>query len=383
MESKNLVEPCQERMQTYFDINHNNELQIVGKLVKGHSKAGMISLEDLGSGYISVCTKLGCTYVDSKCRPNEVPSWTLSQIDNQLLDRLQRNRRQKSFFVMKDGINFCFSRQEGLSGARDNILAEFFLDQVVMRVKILPLKYKTIKNPIHFYGELVKTKAGAEYLRQSKHLEKFRQDILSTDTPLVAKRAALWALGHIGANELGIRLIIDADLIQPIINLAENADFLSLRGTCIYIIGMLSNTNNGKHAIQKYDWIASRTKGINSVCLPRDPRTLFTINEYKFEGSITTDPAVNAAFKCLNSQIPLNDEEKDIIKNICNLLNSVYEVQAISELRKKSETKPELFQNPKVFEHVLLLLEVYRFRPKGRKFIFNLFEGLLFNDGII
>ena len=39
---------------------------------------------------------------------------------------------------MKDGINFCFSRVEGLSGARESILAEFFLDQVVMRIKILP-----------------------------------------------------------------------------------------------------------------------------------------------------------------------------------------------------------------------------------------------------
>jgi hypothetical protein len=82
MESKNLAEPIMERMQIYFDINTNNELQIVVKLVKGHSKAGKLSLEDLCNCYISVCTKLGGTYVDSKCHPNEVPSWTLSQIDN-------------------------------------------------------------------------------------------------------------------------------------------------------------------------------------------------------------------------------------------------------------------------------------------------------------
>jgi len=29
---------------------------------------------------------------------------------------------------MKDGINFCFSRQEGTSGVANNILGEFFLD---------------------------------------------------------------------------------------------------------------------------------------------------------------------------------------------------------------------------------------------------------------
>lgn len=79
MESKNFEKPIEERMQTYFDISTNNELQLVGKLVKGHSKAGKISLEDLGqNGYISVCTKLGAKYVDRKCCENDVPSWTLS-----------------------------------------------------------------------------------------------------------------------------------------------------------------------------------------------------------------------------------------------------------------------------------------------------------------
>ena len=114
---------------------------------------------------------------------------------------------------MKDGINFCFSRHEDAAGPRQNILAEFFLDQVVLRVKILPVKYKTIKNPIHFYGELVKTKASADFLRQSKHLEIFRKDILSAESSLIQKRAALWALGHIGANEWGIPLIQEHDLV--------------------------------------------------------------------------------------------------------------------------------------------------------------------------
>ena len=33
------------------------------------------------------------------------------------------------------------------------------------------------------------------------------------------------------------------------LKLAENAETLSLRGTCIYIIGMLSNTSIGRSAI--------------------------------------------------------------------------------------------------------------------------------------
>jgi hypothetical protein len=71
------------------------------------------------------------------------------------------------------------------------------------------------------------------------------------------------------------------------------------------------------------------------VCLPRDPRTLFTVAPYKYEGSVSGDERIARAFAILKSQIPLKPEEEDVIKNIGNLLNSVYEVQAISELRKK------------------------------------------------
>jgi len=238
---------------------------------------------------------------------------------------------------MKDGINFCFVRHEGAS-SNGNILAEFFLDQVVLKVKILPEKHKTIKSPIHFYGELVKTKAGADHLRKSKHLERFRSDILSSETSLMVKRAALWALGHIGSNEHGIKLILENDLVQPIINLAENAEFLSLRGTCIYIIGMLSNTPVGKHSIQKYNWIPSKTKGITSVCLPKNPQTLFTVENYEYKGSIADDESISEAFDNLKKSITLTADEEEVVKNISNLLNSVYEVQAIADLRKKIET---------------------------------------------
>ena len=112
MEGQNLGVNVTERMQTYFDIGNNNEILLVGKLISGHSKAGKISLEELGNGYISVCTKLGCTYVDSKCRPNEVASWTLSQIDNNVRERILRNKKQRTFYVMKDGISFQFVRQQ-------------------------------------------------------------------------------------------------------------------------------------------------------------------------------------------------------------------------------------------------------------------------------
>jgi rapamycin-insensitive companion of mTOR len=66
---------------------------------------------------------------------------------------------------------------------------------------------------------------------------------------MLKKRAALWAVGHIGSSDHGIKLVLEQELVQPLIKLAETADTLSLRGTCIYIIGMLSNTNMGRSQI--------------------------------------------------------------------------------------------------------------------------------------
>ena len=147
-------------------------------MIPGHSRAGRISLEELGDGYISAALKLGANYVDSKCKPNDVPSWTMSQIDKQVRDRLTRNTKQNTFLVMKDGIHFVFQKQNSNSQSNYNgngsVLSQFFLDSVIFRVKILPEKHKTIKNPTHFYGELVKTALGAQYLRKEKHLEKFK-----------------------------------------------------------------------------------------------------------------------------------------------------------------------------------------------------------------
>ena len=107
---------------------------------------------------------------------------------------------------------------------------------------------------------------------------------------------------------------------------------------------------------------------------------MFNINGYDFEGTITEDDRINQAFETIQKEIKLNEEEQEVVKNISNLLNSVYELQAINDLRKKLENKQELFTSANVFEHVCLLLQVYRFRPKARKFVFNLFETLLFGN---
>jgi len=50
------------------------------------------------------------------------------------------------------------------------------------------------------------------------------------------KRAALWTIGHIGSSEYGFKLIQEADILKVIVDLAENAESLSIRGLVIEIL---------------------------------------------------------------------------------------------------------------------------------------------------
>jgi rapamycin-insensitive companion of mTOR len=147
-----------------------------------------------------------------------------------------------------------------------------------------------IETPVHLFGELVKTKKGTDLIRSRDDIKKWRLSLLDDSTQSQEKRSILWTLGHIGSQENGMKLILETSLIKDIIDMAENAQILSLRGTCIYIIGMMCRTSIGRREIQKYNWLFSKSQvasGAVSVCLPRDPKHLFKVETGQFEGSIT------------------------------------------------------------------------------------------------
>ena len=187
-----------------------------------------------------------------------------------------------------------------------------FLEQVVFKVQILPQKYKIIDTPVHLFGELVKTKDGTDYIKQQDNIRKFKEQLLDEKTQSNEKRAILWTIGHIGSHENGIKLILETSLIKDVIDMAENSMTISLRGTCIYIIGMLCRTQIGRREIQKHNWIFSKSQvasGVVTVCLPRDPRKLFTIQQPTFQGSITCQEKVLRNFETIKEKLPLDKDE--------------------------------------------------------------------------
>lgn len=176
--------------------------------------------------------------------------------------------------------------------------------------------------PSHIYGELTRTIEGCEVLAKrkvvSELLAKARQLYnvctmavptagrvtvlspasstnttapLTPQTPLVDTpssraevlaaykelQAALWSLGHIGSNELGCALILEADrrFVTWCIEGVYSCTYYSLRATFFYVLGLLSRTQQGSRRLLKHGWDSAPRDGNSAVAFPLRASNLF------------------------------------------------------------------------------------------------------------
>ena len=105
--------------------------------------------------------------------------------------------------------------------------------------------------PPHFYRELARTEEGCKLLRQSGHFYEFASTVrdfrLDDDDSesLVKVKGSLWAIGNIGSMDLGAPFLEEDDIVQHVIRIAEGAEFMSVRGTACFALGLVSRTLHG------------------------------------------------------------------------------------------------------------------------------------------
>lgn len=112
------------------------------------------------------------------------------------------------------------------------------------------------KIPLHFYGELVKTPLGVKMIQDHNIIDSCFESIKNTKETILNKRAALWAIGNICYSKEGIKKVKDMKFIDHLVPLAEQSDILSLRGTCLYVLNMISNTEQGRIELERQEWIS-------------------------------------------------------------------------------------------------------------------------------
>lgn len=138
--------------------------------------------------------------------------------------------------------------------------------------------------PPHFYRELARTAEGCRLLEQSGHFDEFawtirdfRLDEEDTESLLKAK-GSLWAVGNIGSMEFGAPFL-DADLVRQIVQIAECAQVLTMRGTAFFVLGLISRSRHGLGVLRGVGWDSAVNQEGESLglCLPADFARLFLV----------------------------------------------------------------------------------------------------------
>ena len=263
--------------------------------------------------------------------------------------------------------------------SNDKKSQRMFLKSVDFTLQLLPRKSLTVPMPPHLYGELAKTQFGCGILRNSGHISEFLHTIRDPGCVPLERRAALWALGLIAATSRGFDMIKKKsdEFVATVLQLAVSSPLLSLRGTCFYILGLISRSAPGRRALNAHGW-ESPSDSQATIAVPVDTTCLFNLPDYKYEGSTaecdlpTTDVPVEGG--------SLKSEWKDVLKLIGNLSSHITQKEAHATLNRLKSDKPHLFEEPELKLHVAKLLERYHFRLPARQFIHNMFDRAVLDN---
>lgn len=158
--------------------------------------------------------------------------------------------------------------------------------------------------PPHFYRELTRTKEGAALLTEKGHFEDFVEIIndhaISTgqepEPEAVLKiKGCLWAVGNVGSMELGAPFLEESNVVQSIVEIAENSCVLSVRGTAFFALGLISRSLHGQEILLQCGWDGMtnfRGEGLG-YAIPLDMSKLFSLPPVKHDQF--TSPAVLTA----------------------------------------------------------------------------------------
>lgn len=238
----------------------------------------------------------------------------------------------------------------------------------------------------HFYGELAKTPQGIDILKQSAHIEHFVETIKNPRATWIDRRAALWSIGQIGSSPLGFELLCKSDIIEFISHEAFNCTTLSMRGTCFYIVGLLSATSQARNMLSRLGWDFPLNKEL-CIAVPKDVKKFLSVPDDESILSWPLDPKNLYGV----SKVPANTNKPvvkitsesfgpTILGNISNLGNNVTQKSSHSALLKMRQRYPHYFQSTALFFETSKLFSCYSLRLPARRFVwFDLFDQVDFS----
>ncbi|KAF8798977.1 hypothetical protein BYT27DRAFT_7236610 [Phlegmacium glaucopus] len=229
--------------------------------------------------------------------------------------------------------------------------------------------------PAHFYGEMAKTELGCQVLHEKGHFAEFAQFIRqhsheSEDSDLILKlKSILWAVGNIGATEGGLHFCEEEEIIPAILEIAEKSPIPSVRGTCFFVIGLISSTCQGAEILDDYHWEATTTPLAipTGLCIPTDIDKFISLLPWT---TVIPEMTENRLLP------PVTEHEIETMTAIQNLANTVIANAAsrsLARLKSRSDTRL-LFTSPDMFYRALHTISTQRYRLPVRRYILELFN---------
>ncbi|TFK40828.1 Rapamycin-insensitive companion of mTOR, N-term-domain-containing protein [Crucibulum laeve] len=234
--------------------------------------------------------------------------------------------------------------------------------------------------PPHFYGEMSKTELGCQILQDKGHFSEFAEFIRrhsqeSEDAELIMKlKSILWAVGNVGATEGGLPFLEEEEIIPAVLDIAENSPIPSVRGTCFFVLGLISSTSQGAEILDDFNWEATLSPlgTPTGLCLPMDVDKFISVRLYccfSIEIKLTRREETRLI-------PPTTEPEIEVIAAIQNLANTVIQNTASRSLAKM-KSRPEYraaFSSLEMFYRALHIISTQRYRLTVRRYILELFN---------
>ncbi|KAL8849030.1 MAG: hypothetical protein Q9221_005991 [Calogaya cf. arnoldii] len=236
--------------------------------------------------------------------------------------------------------------------------------------------------PPHFYRELTRTNEGCDLLRDSGHFDEFVATIRDTRTEhedqeaMTKLKGCLWAVGNIGSMELGASFLHDSDVVNWIVDIAEQSEVATLRGTAFFALGLISRSLHGMEIITEHGWLTATDYYGRSIgyCLPSSLGVFFSISNHP-------KPADNGGARSrVRGKPPQPIPDRDptharILDSVANTGNTVLTKKAAGELNALRTHHSEAFSSVELYRKVRDMLGRYRFHLPVRRFVLDLFNG--------
>ncbi|KAG8214549.1 Rapamycin-insensitive companion of mTOR, N-term-domain-containing protein [Butyriboletus roseoflavus] len=221
-----------------------------------------------------------------------------------------------------------------------------------------------------------KTELGCQVLSEKGHFAEFshfirQHGLESEDLELILKlKSILWAVGNVGATEGGLPFLEEEDIIPSILDIAAHSLIPSVRGTCFFVLGLISSTTQGAEILDDYRWEATLSPlGLpTGLCVPVDLDRFISLP--------TWEPIEVKSDADVRLLPPTVQTELEVITAIDNLSNTVI-ANAASRSLARMKSRPEYrsaFTSPTVFFRALHIISTQRYRLPVRRYILDLFS---------